>query len=87
MKKKLEEEFNKLLYDVERNHAEKQKNINKIHFMRNKIIELGAHTKKKFLPFKKGLERKAKKDEEKKLRRLDMVNDGIKRKVGRKRRK
>lgn len=72
-----------LLAQIEKSRANKNINISKVKYMQNRIVELGAYKKKKFVPFKEGMKKVVDEKEKKKADREMKVNVGLpsKRKV------
>ncbi|KRH94691.1 hypothetical protein M153_1640004133 [Pseudoloma neurophilia] len=74
-----------LLNDI--NRLNMNKNMTKVQYMKNRIVELGGYQKKKFLKFKEGLKRIEEKKELKTFEREHQINKALLKKRSSRRRK
>lgn len=66
-----------IITDIEKSYAYRNITVSKVKFMQNRIVELGAYKKKKFLPFKEGLKRILDKKNEMEKERKLKINVGL----------
>ncbi|ELQ73981.1 hypothetical protein THOM_3121 [Trachipleistophora hominis] len=66
-----------LINEIKKNSAYKNITMSKVKFMQDRIVELGAHKKKTFLPFKEGIMKSVEEKEAIRRERQMRVNVGL----------